>query len=79
MYDCEVFARMLGVPVFMGTHGLCYTGGCQNHGPFLDPYYETAPNIQATEKRTIILTTSPYAIGGTCLKYHLSRWCCDGA
>ena len=20
-------------------------GGCQNYGPFLDPYYNTAPNI----------------------------------
>ena len=20
-------------------------GGCQNYGPFLDPYYSTAPNI----------------------------------
>ena len=20
-------------------------GGCQNYGPFLDPYYKTAPNI----------------------------------
>ena len=22
-----------------------YIGGCQNYGPFLDPYYDTAPNI----------------------------------
>ena len=22
-----------------------YMGGCQNHCPFLDPYYNTAPNI----------------------------------
>ena len=22
-----------------------YMGGCQNYGPFLDPYYNTAPNI----------------------------------
>ena len=22
-----------------------YTGGCQNYGPFLDPYYNTATNI----------------------------------
>ena len=27
--------------------GVCRTdvGGCQNHCPFLDPYYNTAPNI----------------------------------
>ena len=23
----------------------CYMGGCQNYGPFLGPYYNTAPNI----------------------------------
>ena len=23
-----------------------YMGGCQNCGPFLDPYYNTAPDIQ---------------------------------
>ena len=22
-----------------------YMGGCQNYGPFLGPYYNTAPNI----------------------------------
>ena len=22
-----------------------YVGGCQNYGPFLDPHYNTAPNI----------------------------------
>ena len=22
-----------------------YMDGCQNYGPFLDPYYNTAPNI----------------------------------
>ena len=32
-------------------HGNCDTGddvdmgGCQNYGPFLGPYYSTAPNI----------------------------------
>ena len=43
-------------------------GGCQNYGPFLGPYYNTAPNIQGTQKETIILTTthirfSEYGIG----------------
>ena len=33
-------------------------GGCQNYGPFLDPYYNAAPNIWG-QKRTIILTTIP--------------------
>ena len=33
-------------------------GGCQNYGPFLDPYYNTAPTIWGTQKGTIILTTT---------------------
>ena len=33
-------------------------GGCQNDGPFLDPYYNTEPNIFGTQKGTIILTTT---------------------
>ena len=32
--------------------------GCQNYSPFLDPYYNAAPNIQGTQKGTIILTTT---------------------
>ena len=39
--------------------GYMIMGGCQNSGPFLDPYYNTAPNIQGTQKETIILTTTP--------------------
>ena len=35
-----------------------YVGGCQNYGPFWDPYYNTAPNISGTQKGTIILTTT---------------------
>ena len=35
-----------------------YMGGCQNHGAFLGPYYNTAPNIEGTQKVTIILTTT---------------------
>ena len=35
-----------------------HVGGCQNNGPFLDPYYNTAPSIQGTQKGTIILTTT---------------------
>ena len=33
-------------------------GGCQNYGPFLDPYYNTAPDIQGTQEGAIILTTT---------------------
>ena len=30
----------------MGYIGIIgYMGGCQNYGPFLDPYYNTAPTI----------------------------------
>ena len=34
-------------------------GGCQNYGPLLEPYYNTASNIYGTPKKeTIILTTT---------------------
>ena len=26
-------------------------GDCQNYGPFLDPFYNTAANIQGTQKK----------------------------
>ena len=42
---------------------LGYMGGCQNYGPFLDPYYNTAPNIQGTQKGTIILTSTHMRCG----------------
>ena len=29
----------------METTIMGYMGGCQNYGPFLDPHYNTAPNI----------------------------------
>ena len=32
--------------------------GCQNYGPFLDPYYNTALNVWGTQKGIIILTTT---------------------
>ena len=35
-----------------------YMGDCQNYGPLLDPYSNTAPDIQGTQKGTIILTTA---------------------
>ena len=33
-------------------------GGCQKYRPSLGPYYDTAPNIQGTQKGTIILTAT---------------------
>ena len=38
-----------------GTH----VGGCQNYGPFLDPYYNTALNIWGTQKGTINFDNHP--------------------
>ena len=46
-----------------------YMGGCQNHGPFLDPYYNTAPNIWGTQKGTIILTTTHMGGEVSCIDY----------
>ena len=43
-----------------------YMGGCQNYGPFLDPYYNTAPNIWGTQKGTIILTITHIVFGTSC-------------
>ena len=33
-------------------------GGYQNYGPFWGPYYNTAPNVQGTQKGAMILTTT---------------------
>ena len=33
-------------------------GFCQNYGPFLGSYYNTAPIIKGTQKGTLILTTT---------------------
>ena len=35
-----------------------YMGGCQHYGPFLDPYYNAAPNFEGTQKGAKILTTT---------------------
>ena len=35
-----------------------HVGRCQNYGPFLGPYFNTAANISGTQKGTIILTTT---------------------
>ena len=33
-------------------------GGCQNYGPSLDPYSNTAPSILGIQKGTIVLITT---------------------
>ena len=51
--------------------------GCQNQGPFLGPYYNTAPNIQGTQKGTLILTTThmcPKRQGVKCGQGDLQTW-----
>ena len=35
-------------------------GGCQNYGPFLDPYYNTAPKNLGYPKRDHNLDNHPY-------------------
>ena len=44
---------------FSGTLNM---GGCQNDGPFLDPYYNTAPNIEGTPKRDHNFDNHPYDV-----------------
>ena len=39
-------------------------GGCQIYGPFLDPYYHTAPNIEGTQNGIIILATTHMGMVG---------------
>ena len=45
-------------PGMCQIRSLRHMGGCQNYGPFSDPYYNTAPNVDGTQKGTIILTTT---------------------
>ena len=40
------------------NYGSSHMGGCQKYGPFLGPYYNTAPIIWGTQKGTFILTTT---------------------
>ena len=53
-------ARRPQTDIFTGqvTGTTLHMGGCQNYGPFLGPYCNTAPNIWGTQKGAIILTTS---------------------
>ena len=57
MASAIVIALMLWVSI-------PHMGGCQNSGPFLGPYYNTAPNISGTQKGTIIFDNHPYGYLG---------------
>ena len=50
-------------------------GGCQNYGPFLDPYNNTAPNILGTQKGTMNLTSTHMMIKvwGVCSAWGSTR------
>ena len=37
-------------------------GGCQNYGPFVDPCYNTAPNMQDTPKTDHNFDNHPYVV-----------------
>ena len=54
--DCIGF-RLEGSE-FGGSGSPSYKDGCQNYSPFLDPYYNTAPNMQGTQRGIITLTTT---------------------
>ena len=65
----KIKGTFLGVPiirniVYWGLYwgspilGNYHMGDSQNYGPLLGPYYSTAPNIQGTQKGTIILITT---------------------
>ena len=44
---------MLPKPYIFRVVGVGYIyiyGCCQNYGPFLDPYYNTAPSTEGTQK-----------------------------
>ena len=38
-------AWLQGKPHHPPNKHITHVGGCQDYGPFLDPYYTTAPNI----------------------------------
>ena len=50
-----------GNPLVTNLHEV---GGCQNYDSFLDPYYNTAPNIWGTQEGLIILTTTQFQSQG---------------
>ena len=44
-YNPDYSDSAKGALDFQKLSNLSQMGGCQNYGPFLDPYYNTAPNI----------------------------------
>ena len=53
-----VYEAMESPEPFGEASRIHHMGGCQNYGPFLGPYYKTAPIISGTQKGTLILTTT---------------------
>ena len=45
-----------------------YMGGCQNYGSFLDPYYNTAPNISVPKIGDHNIDNQPYTFMGSHMK-----------
>ena len=43
-------------------------GGCEKYGPFLDPYYNTAPNTWGTQKRDHNSDNHPFGVLKVCGK-----------
>ena len=43
-----------------GSHIYIYMAGCQNDGPFLGPYYNTAPNYLGYPERDHSFDNHPY-------------------
>ena len=37
--------RLTGSTLWLRRFVMSYAGGCQHYGPFLDPYYNAAPNV----------------------------------
>ena len=43
---------------FVQSFPTSHMGGSRNYDPFWGPYHDTAPNIQGTQRGTIILTAT---------------------
>ena len=57
----------------METIIMGYMGGCQNDGPFLGPYYTTAPNILGYPKKGHNFDNHPYELESEMRKGSLYR------
>ena len=62
----------MGGSLSLGFRVGIYMGGCQNYGPFLGPYYNTAPIILGTPKRDHNFDNYPYERRGS-LKFGAVR------